>query len=74
MEIVGALLPIVIGQGIYAIFAGALAKRLNGNTALWVVLSLIPILGMLFLLYVFYRIVAGIIDRLDAINSKLEAS
>lgn len=64
-------IPLLIAQIPYAIFAGALAKRLNGNTILWVILSLIPLLGFLFMIYVFFKIVAKVLDRLEEINSKV---
>ena len=66
-----AFLPMLLFQIPYAIFAGALARRLNGNTAIWVVVSLIPLVGFLFLMYVFYRVIAKVLDRLDEINSKV---
>ena len=65
------LLPLIIFQIPYAVFAGALARRLNGNTAVWVIISLIPLIGFLFMVYVFYRIVTRILDRLEEINSKV---
>lgn len=64
-------IPMLIVQIPYAIFAGALARRLNGNTALWVILSLVPLLGFLFMIYVFYKVVAKVLDRLEEINSKV---
>ena len=66
-----AFVPMLLFQIPYAIFAGALARRLNGNTAIWVVVSLIPLVGILFLMYVFYRVIAKVLDRLDEINSKV---
>ena len=70
-SLLGGILPILIFQIPYALFAGALAKRLNGNTVLWVILSLIPLVGMIFLMYVFYRIIIRVLDRLEEINSKV---
>ncbi len=66
-----AFVPMLLFQIPYALFAGALARRLNGNTAIWVVVSLIPLIGLLFLMYVFYRVIAKVLDRLDEINSKV---
>ena len=66
-------LPMIIISIPYAVFAGALAQRLNGNTVLWVILALIPIVGFFFFWYVLYRIVTGILDRIDAVDSKLAA-
>ena len=68
---IAGFIPLLLFQIPYAVFAGALAKRLNGNTVLWVILSLIPVIGVVFLLYVFYRVIATILDRLNEINSKM---
>ena len=70
-SLIAGFIPILLFQVPYAIFAGALARRLNGNTVLWVILSLIPLVGVIFLLYVFYRIVSQVLDRLEEINSKV---
>jgi len=67
-------LPMIIISIPYAVFAGALAQRLNGNTVLWVILALIPFVGIFFFWYLLYRIVTGILDRIDAVGSRLAAS
>ncbi len=71
LAVFAGFIPALLFQIPYAIFAGALAKRLNGNTAVWVIVSLIPLVGFIFLLYVFYRVIATVLDRLNEINSKV---
>ncbi len=70
-SLIAGFIPILLFQIPYALFAGALARRLRGNTVLWVILSLIPLVGVLFMIYVFYRIVSQVLDRLEEINSKV---
>ncbi|NNG06027.1 MAG: hypothetical protein HKM95_18245 [Inquilinus sp.] len=70
MELLGAILPILLIQLPFAIMAGALAKRLGGNTFVWAALSIVPVFGWLFQPYVVYRIVTAILDRLDEIRLK----
>jgi hypothetical protein len=41
-----------------------LAKRLGRNRALWVILTIIPGVNIVFLYYVFYQVIYGVLDRL----------
>ncbi len=65
-----SFLPMAVISIPYAIFAGALAQRLNGNTVLWVILALIPIVGWFFWWYILYKIVTSILDRIDALSTR----
>jgi hypothetical protein len=58
-------------QLIYAIPAWFLAPRLGAKRWLWVVLALIPLFGMFFGIYMFFRIAAVVLDRLDDIQNRL---
>ncbi len=49
----------------FAIGNGYLARRLNHNVALWVILTLIPIVNWFFAIYVVYTAVFYVIDRLN---------
>lgn len=69
-----SLIPMMVLSIPYAIFAGAMARRLNGETVLWVILALIPIVGFFFFWYLLYRIVTGILDRIEAVGSRPAAS
>lgn len=70
-SIIAQLLPMLVVQIPYALFAGAIAHRLHESRVTWVIVSLVPLLGFLFMVYVFYRIVARVLDRLDEINAKI---
>ncbi len=48
----------------FAIGNGFLARRLNRNAALWVILTLIPLVNWFFAIYVVYTVVFHVIDRL----------
>jgi hypothetical protein len=47
-----------------AIGNAGLARRLGKNQAIWVILTLIPGINFIFMYYVLYQIVYGILDRL----------
>jgi hypothetical protein len=51
-----------------AIANGNLAARLDRSVAVWVVLSLIPIVNVAFYIYVFYVVLFFVIDRLKLIQ------
>jgi hypothetical protein len=57
-----------------AIIPYKLAPRMGGNRWVWLVLSLIPGVNFVFLYYVFYRITAHVLDRLNAISARIGAS
>ena len=42
-----------------------LAKRLDANRFLWVILSIIPVVNFIFLYYLIYRVSFAILDRLN---------
>lgn len=51
----------------FAIGNYLLAQRLRANPVLWAVLSLIPGVNYFFAVYVGYRVVFAVLDRLDAL-------
>ena len=51
---------------ILAIGNYALAQRLGKNGVLWAIFTLIPGINFIFLYYVFYQVIYGILDRLPA--------
>ncbi|MDE2165632.1 MAG: hypothetical protein KGJ66_04750 [Alphaproteobacteria bacterium] len=55
----------------FAIGNGFLAKRLGHSVALWVILSLIPIVNYFFYFFVIYATVLGILKRLNTISDHL---
>jgi hypothetical protein len=44
----------------------ALAPRLGKNKIVWGILGIIPIVNFVFLYYVLYQVIFGILDRLPA--------
>ena len=54
-----------------AIGNGFIAHRLGHSVALWVILSLIPILNYFFYIFVIYATVLGIIRRLNTLAERL---
>jgi hypothetical protein len=62
--LVGAYLIVFLLVGIFfAIGNYHLARRLGKNRALWVILTLIPGVNLVFY-YVFYQVIYGVLDRL----------
>ena len=53
-----------------AVGNGFVAKALGKHVALWVILSLIPIVNYFFYIYIFYAVVLGILNRLNAITAR----
>ena len=53
-----------------AVGNGFIARALGKHVALWVVLSLIPIVNYFFYIYIVYAVVLGILHRLNAITAR----
>lgn len=53
-----------------AVGNGFIARALNKHVALWVILSLIPVVNVFFYIYIFYAVVLGILHRLNAITAR----
>jgi hypothetical protein len=71
---VGALMqfvPLLLIGFLMAIIPYKLAPRVGANRATWLILSLVPILNFIFFYYVAYRIAAHVLDRLNAISTRL---
>jgi heme/copper-type cytochrome/quinol oxidase subunit 3 len=68
MAVVGVVeFAILLILGIFwAMGNYALARRLGKNSVLWVILTLIPGVNFIFLYYVLYQTIYGILDRLPA--------
>ncbi len=47
----------------FAIGNGYLATRLGKSAAVWVILTLIPIINYLFGIYVLYKVIFAVLDR-----------
>lgn len=57
-------LPLFLLAIPFAIGNGYLAPRLQKNVAIWVILSLIPLINYFFAIYVIYQIIFTVLDRL----------
>ena len=53
-----------------AVGNGFIAHRLGHSVALWVILSLIPIVNYFLYIYIVYAVVLGILHRLNAITAR----
>ena len=65
------LLPYLLAFLPFAIGNWFLAGAVGQSRILWVILSLVPILNLLFLYYVFYTVVLRILRRLEEIARRL---
>ena len=70
MEIIIAFLPMILLQVIYSIFIYIVAKRMQNNYVVPVILSIIPIFGYFYFIYFwFYKVFKVIFDRLERLES-----
>jgi len=53
-----------------AVGNGFIARALGKHVALWVILSLIPIVNSFFYIYIGYSVVIGILSKLNALESR----
>lgn len=73
MENIASFLPMMIIQVIYAVFAGQVAKRTQRSVPAFVILTLIPGLGMLFFIYVIWSTALFILDSISELKIPLKA-
>lgn len=60
------ILPMMLLQSIYAIFIYLLQKKMKESHILPVILSIIPIFGLLYFIYFFlYKVFKNIFNRLE---------
>jgi hypothetical protein len=69
--IILSLLPMMLLQGVYAIFVYFIAKRMRNGAVLPLVLTMIPIFGSFYVFYFFfYKVFKVIFDRLEILELK----
>lgn len=68
------LVPIFITQLIYAVFVAQVAKRTGKNATVYVVLTLIPILGAFFVIYVLWSTVLWALDSINELKARAPGS
>jgi hypothetical protein len=54
-----------------AVGVGYLAKRLNKNVVLWVVLTLIPVVNFIFAYVVMFKVIYAVLDRLNDLTERM---
>ncbi len=57
-------------QAIYAAFAAQIAKRTNRSVPMFVILTLIPILGTFFFIYVMWSTTILVLDSINELKAK----
>lgn len=65
-----SLIPMMLIQGIYAIFAAQVAKRTQRSVPLFVILTLIPLFGMLLFIYVIWSTTLYVLDSINELKAK----
>ena len=53
-----------------AVGNGFIARALGKHVALWVILSLIPVVNYFFYIYIVYAVILGVLRRLNAIAAR----
>ena len=53
-----------------AVGNGFIARALGKHVALWVILSLIPVVNYFFYIYIVYAVILGVLHRLNAIAAR----
>lgn len=69
-----SFLPLILMQSIYAIFAFQIAKRTNRSVPMFVVLTIIPIVGAFFFIYVMWSTVIYTLDSINELKAKANTS
>ncbi|WP_050477718.1 hypothetical protein [Herbaspirillum rhizosphaerae] len=66
-----SFLPMFIMQLIYAVFVAQIAARTNKNVPVYVVVTLIPFVGMFFLIYVLWSTILSLLDSVNQLKQSL---
>jgi hypothetical protein len=70
MDTLIGLLPIFITQLIYAVFVAQVAKRTGKSATAYVALTLIPILGAFFVIYVLWSTALWVLDSINELKAR----
>jgi hypothetical protein len=63
-------LPLMITQLLYAVLAVQIAKRRNKSVPLYFFVSIIPIVGAFFFVYVMWTTILYVLDSINELKSK----
>ncbi len=69
-----SFLPIFIMQAIYAVFVAQIAKRTGKNVPLYVIVSIIPLVGAFFFIYVMWSTVLRVLDSINELKAQKTGS
>ncbi len=64
------LLPVLLISLILGTLSYKIAPRVEENPVIWLIFAIAPIINLVFMWYVTYRIVAFILDRLNFLASQ----
>lgn len=65
-----SLLPLILMQSIYAILTVQIAKRTGRSVPAYLVMSLIPIIGAFFFIYVMWSTILFVLDSINELKAK----
>lgn len=63
-----SFLPLILMQSIYAAFVFQVAKRTGKNVLAYCVITLMPLVGMFFFLYVMWSAFIGLLDSVNRLE------
>ena len=67
MQSLVQFIPLFLLGALFCVIPYKLAPRVGANRVTWLIVSLIPIVNFFFLYYVFYRVLAHMLDKLNEI-------
>lgn len=70
MATIISILPMVIMQVVYAGFVAQIARRTNKNVLVYVIASLVPIVGAFFIIYVFWSTALWALDSINELKAQ----
>ena len=69
METILSFLPMFIMQVVYAVFVAQIARRTKKNVPVYVIASLVPIVGVFFFIYVFWSTALWALDSINELKA-----
>lgn len=65
-----SFLPIILMQAIYAILTVQIARRTNRSVPTYLIISLIPLIGAFFFVYVMWSTVLFVLDSINELKAQ----
>jgi hypothetical protein len=66
----GPVIPYLVISILFAIGAYHIAGRMGRSKALWVILTIIPVVNFFFYIYAFFAVLLYILDRLNEATNR----